>query len=86
MSYAVARVDLLAGIEQELANSRTELERLVDRTEALAELQRICLAVAARERRPISDADVYAGRGEEEQAAIRVLFRRAAREEEGWTD
>ena len=72
--------DLLDLFDQALVDAREELARVVDRAEALAELRREALAVAARTRLPVSAETLYADRGEEERARIAALIERATGE------
>lgn len=68
-------VDHLAG---ELAASRGELERVLDRTEALAALHSRALDLAAELKRPMTAEDLFgAWRNERERAELQLLAERA---------
>ena len=73
--FAYDFVDQLA---VELGNSRPELERVLDRTEALAALHARALDVAAELNRPVTAKDVFAsGHNEKERAQLQLLAERA---------
>ena len=71
--------DFADQLAAELDNSRRELERVLDRTEALAELHSRALDLAAELKRPLTTQDLFqSGRNEKERAALRLLADRVA--------
>ena len=74
--------DFLTQVEDELNESRRALRRVLDRTEALAELHSRALRVQQELRRPITERDVFQSpRDEEERARLDLLVDRITGEE-----
>jgi len=71
--------DFADQLASELDESRRELERVLDRTDALAALHTRALDLAAELKRPVTADDLFrSGRDEKESAALRLLADRVA--------
>lgn len=73
--------DFLGQVEDELAESRRDLRRTMERTQALAELRSRALEVQQELRRPITERDVFQPRDEEDRALLDLLVNRITGEE-----
>jgi len=74
--------DFADRLARELRESRRELGRVRDRTEALATLHARALDLAASLNRPVTADDLFTSHGnEEERAALQTLARRVLQEE-----
>lgn len=73
--------DFLGQVEDELAESRRDLRRTMERTQALAELRSRALEVQQELRRPITERDVFQPRDEEDRALLDLLVDRITGEE-----
>jgi len=71
--------DFADQLANELDESRRELGRVLDRTDALAALHVRALDLAAELKRPVTADDLFrSGRDEKERAALRLLADRVA--------
>ena len=71
--------DFADQLASELAASRHELGRVLDRTEALAALHSRALDLAAELKRPVTADDLFgSARDEKERASLRLLADRVA--------
>jgi hypothetical protein len=68
--------DFLGQLESELAESRAELTRVIERTQALADLRSRAIRVQGELRRPITEHDVLKPRDEEDRAWLDLLVTR----------
>jgi hypothetical protein len=76
--------DFLDVIERELEEERERLARLVDRVEALAELQTYAYDLATQLKKPLSIEDVLgSGKTEHQRAKLRSLADRITATEPG---
>lgn len=73
--------DFLGQVEDELAESRRDLRRTMERTQALADLRSRALEVQQELRRPITERDVFQPRDEEDRALLDLLVNRITGEE-----
>jgi hypothetical protein len=74
--------DFLTQVEDELNESRRDLRRVLDRTEALAQLHSRAVEVQQKLRRPITGRDVFNNpRDEEDRALLDLLVTRITGEE-----
>lgn len=68
--------DFLGQLESELADSRAELGRVMERTQALADLRSRAIRVQGELGRPITERDVFKARDEEDRALLDLLVAR----------
>ena len=73
--------DFLGQLESELAESRAELARVIERTQALADLRSRAIRVQGELNRPVTDRDVFKARDEEDRALLDLLVTRITGEE-----